>query len=195
MALTNNYRRPVIGYEADVAALGRREVEAFFRAHYGPSNLVIAVVGDTTPDKACSHPACSWCLHFPRASTWSPDVTTMRERGDVPQGNAVWGCVAAGPQAQPFAHSAVSPQQGCAVRFPALSSVPRLGRCAALRKSTLAGGGSGSPRSPRRARRRRCRGHRAGLCSWSARPAQAQPSCRRTTGPGSLPQTRPSWTS
>ena len=50
-ALTNNYRRPVIGYEADVAALGRREIEAFFREHYGPSNLVIAVVGDTTPDK------------------------------------------------------------------------------------------------------------------------------------------------
>lgn len=50
-ALANNYRRPVIGYEADVVALGRREVEAFFRRHYGPRNLVIAVVGDVTPDQ------------------------------------------------------------------------------------------------------------------------------------------------
>ncbi|CAL8468516.1 g8056 [Coccomyxa elongata] len=50
-ALANNYARPVIGYERDVAALGRREVEAFFRRHYGPRNLVITVVGDTTPEQ------------------------------------------------------------------------------------------------------------------------------------------------
>ncbi len=51
-ALANNYRRPVIGFERDVASLGRREVEAFFRRHYGPRNLVISVVGDTTPQQA-----------------------------------------------------------------------------------------------------------------------------------------------
>ncbi len=50
-AISNNYRRPIIGYEQDVAALGRREVEAFFRERYGPRNLVITIVGDTTPEK------------------------------------------------------------------------------------------------------------------------------------------------
>ncbi len=48
-AISNNYRRPVIGYEQDVAGLGRREIEAFFRERYGPQNLVITIVGDTTP--------------------------------------------------------------------------------------------------------------------------------------------------
>ena len=50
-AISNNYRRPIIGYEQDVAALGRREVEAFFRERYGPKNLVITIAGDTTPEK------------------------------------------------------------------------------------------------------------------------------------------------
>ncbi|KAK9915474.1 hypothetical protein WJX75_009718 [Coccomyxa subellipsoidea] len=50
-ALANNYARPVIGFERDVASLGRREVEAFFRRHYGPRNLVISVVGDTAPEQ------------------------------------------------------------------------------------------------------------------------------------------------
>ncbi|KAK9829270.1 hypothetical protein WJX72_004899 [[Myrmecia] bisecta] len=45
-ALANNYRRPIIGYAADVEALGRREVQSFFEAHYGPRNLTIAIVGD-----------------------------------------------------------------------------------------------------------------------------------------------------
>lgn len=53
-AAANNYRRPVIGYPADVAALGRREVEAFFRERYGPRNIVITIVGDTSPEKV--HP-------------------------------------------------------------------------------------------------------------------------------------------
>lgn len=50
-ALPNNYRRPVIGYEADIAALGRREVDHFFRTHYGPSKLVIGIVGDVDPEQ------------------------------------------------------------------------------------------------------------------------------------------------
>jgi predicted Zn-dependent peptidase len=50
-AITNNYRRPIIGYELDVEGLGRREVEAFFRERYGPSNMVICIVGDVMPEK------------------------------------------------------------------------------------------------------------------------------------------------
>ncbi|KAG2448913.1 hypothetical protein HYH02_006261 [Chlamydomonas schloesseri] len=48
-ALGNNYRRPVIGFEEDFDAIGRREVQAFFDRYYGPANLTIAVVGDVEP--------------------------------------------------------------------------------------------------------------------------------------------------
>lgn len=50
-SLTNNYRRPVIGYQEDIDRVGRREVDAFFREHYGPSSLTIAIVGDCTPSQ------------------------------------------------------------------------------------------------------------------------------------------------
>eukprot|EP00873_Tetraselmis_striata_P017022 jgi/Tetstr1/437286/TSEL_026015.t2 len=51
LAFRNNYRRPTIGYEADIAAIGRRELDAFFRQHYGPSALTIAVAGDVKPEE------------------------------------------------------------------------------------------------------------------------------------------------
>uniref|UniRef100_A0A061QLS5 Processing peptidase n=1 Tax=Tetraselmis sp. GSL018 TaxID=582737 RepID=A0A061QLS5_9CHLO len=47
--LANNYRRPTIGFPEDIRAVGRAEVEAFFRQHYGPQALTIAVVGDVDP--------------------------------------------------------------------------------------------------------------------------------------------------
>lgn len=50
-AMTNNYRRPVIGYPADLALLGRREVQAFFNEHYGPQRLSISVVGDVEVER------------------------------------------------------------------------------------------------------------------------------------------------
>ncbi|DBA78993.1 TPA: hypothetical protein ACH3X1_008860 [Trebouxia sp. C0004] len=49
-AMTNNYRRPVIGYPADLALLGRTEVQSFFNEHYSPQRLSIAVVGDVHVD-------------------------------------------------------------------------------------------------------------------------------------------------
>ncbi|GIL57933.1 hypothetical protein Vafri_13124 [Volvox africanus] len=48
-SLANNYRRPVIGFEEDFDAIGRREVQAFFDQFYGPANLTIAIVGDAEP--------------------------------------------------------------------------------------------------------------------------------------------------
>ncbi|PNW77599.1 hypothetical protein CHLRE_10g443850v5 [Chlamydomonas reinhardtii] len=50
-ALANNYRRPVIGFEEDFDAIGRREVQAFFDRYYGPANLTVAVVGDVEPSE------------------------------------------------------------------------------------------------------------------------------------------------
>ncbi|KAG2485544.1 hypothetical protein HYH03_015713 [Edaphochlamys debaryana] len=47
-SLANPYRRPVIGFEEDFDAIGRREVQAFFDRFYGPANLTIAVVGDVS---------------------------------------------------------------------------------------------------------------------------------------------------
>ncbi|GFR44626.1 hypothetical protein Agub_g5914, partial [Astrephomene gubernaculifera] len=50
-ALANHYRRPVIGFEQDFAAIGRREVQAFFDTFYGPANLTVALVGDVQPEQ------------------------------------------------------------------------------------------------------------------------------------------------
>ncbi len=47
--LAHPYGEPVIGHMSDVQALSRSEAEAFFKAHYGPSNLTIALVGDVDP--------------------------------------------------------------------------------------------------------------------------------------------------
>jgi predicted Zn-dependent peptidase len=43
------YGRPIIGYEADIQALSRQNVEDFFAKYYGPANLTVAIVGDVDP--------------------------------------------------------------------------------------------------------------------------------------------------
>ncbi|MGA7935804.1 MAG: pitrilysin family protein [Kovacikia sp.] len=43
------YRRPVIGYDKDIRALTRQDVQTFFETHYAPNNLTIAIVGDVNP--------------------------------------------------------------------------------------------------------------------------------------------------
>lgn len=50
-SLSNNYRRPVIGFASDLERLGRREVASFFEQHYGPSSITVAVVGDCRPEQ------------------------------------------------------------------------------------------------------------------------------------------------
>ena len=50
-SLGNNYRRPVIGFEADIQRIGRREVAQFFGERYGPQSLTIAVAGDVKPEQ------------------------------------------------------------------------------------------------------------------------------------------------
>ncbi len=52
VAFTDNpYRRPVIGYQEDLRKATRRDVQTFFNTYYGPSNLIVAVVGDVKPDE------------------------------------------------------------------------------------------------------------------------------------------------
>ncbi|WP_448574070.1 M16 family metallopeptidase [Trichothermofontia sp.] len=43
------YRRSLIGYQADIEALTRANVQDFFDAYYVPANLTIAIVGDVNP--------------------------------------------------------------------------------------------------------------------------------------------------
>jgi predicted Zn-dependent peptidase len=45
------YKRPVIGYNEDITALSRENVDQFFKAYYSPNNLTIAIAGDVYPDE------------------------------------------------------------------------------------------------------------------------------------------------
>ncbi|WP_373479279.1 M16 family metallopeptidase [Geminocystis sp.] len=43
------YKRPVIGYQADIENLTREDVQNFFDSYYAGSNITIAIVGDVNP--------------------------------------------------------------------------------------------------------------------------------------------------
>jgi predicted Zn-dependent peptidase len=44
------YGVPGIGHMSDIQYYSRQEAKAFFNKYYGPSNLVVAIVGDVKPD-------------------------------------------------------------------------------------------------------------------------------------------------
>jgi predicted Zn-dependent peptidase len=48
--LAHPYRNPVLGWPSDLAHLTRPEAEAFYRTHYVPQRMVVALVGDLDPD-------------------------------------------------------------------------------------------------------------------------------------------------
>jgi predicted Zn-dependent peptidase len=43
------YGMPVIGWPSDIENMTRPKTEEFFKGHYGPSNAVVAIVGDVHP--------------------------------------------------------------------------------------------------------------------------------------------------
>jgi predicted Zn-dependent peptidase len=45
------YHRPGIGYTSDLRHFSATDAAAFFKTHYVPSNMVVALVGDLDPDK------------------------------------------------------------------------------------------------------------------------------------------------
>ena len=45
------YGEMVIGHMSDLQTMTRAEAEAFFKKYYGPSNLVVAIVGDVKPEE------------------------------------------------------------------------------------------------------------------------------------------------
>ena len=44
--MVHPYRVPIIGWTSDVPFISKKEIEAFFTAHYAPNNAVLTVVGD-----------------------------------------------------------------------------------------------------------------------------------------------------
>jgi len=47
----NPYHRPTVGYASDLQSFSATDAMEFFRQHYEPSNMVIALVGDLDPDQ------------------------------------------------------------------------------------------------------------------------------------------------
>jgi predicted Zn-dependent peptidase len=47
--VSHPYRRPVIGYQDDLFAATREDVQTFYDTYYGPANLTAVVVGDVDP--------------------------------------------------------------------------------------------------------------------------------------------------
>ncbi|MBI4540447.1 MAG: insulinase family protein [Gemmatimonadetes bacterium] len=44
------YGVPVVGHMSDIQSFSRRQVEEYYRRYYGPSNAVVAIVGDIAAD-------------------------------------------------------------------------------------------------------------------------------------------------
>ena len=51
MYLAHPYRKPVIGWRAEIEKLSRDDAIAFYKAHYTPANAVLVVAGDVTIDE------------------------------------------------------------------------------------------------------------------------------------------------
>ncbi|MGA1844290.1 MAG: M16 family metallopeptidase [bacterium] len=49
--IAHPYRNPIIGWESELRFLDPDDTMTFFRRHYAPNNVVVAVVGDIDPDR------------------------------------------------------------------------------------------------------------------------------------------------
>ncbi len=49
--LNHPYRRPIIGWEHEIAALGIDDLKAFYRRWYTPANAILVVAGDITAER------------------------------------------------------------------------------------------------------------------------------------------------
>ncbi|MFA5900326.1 MAG: pitrilysin family protein [Hyphomicrobium sp.] len=50
--IAHPYRLPVIGWAHDIAQLSREDALAFYKRYYAPTNAILVVAGDVTPDEA-----------------------------------------------------------------------------------------------------------------------------------------------
>lgn len=49
--LNHPYRRPIIGWDSEIAQLGREDALEFYRRWYAPNNAILVVAGDVQPEK------------------------------------------------------------------------------------------------------------------------------------------------
>jgi zinc protease len=49
--LAHPYRKPVIGWRAEIEKLSRDDAMTFYKAHYTPANAILVVAGDVTTDE------------------------------------------------------------------------------------------------------------------------------------------------
>jgi predicted Zn-dependent peptidase len=68
------YGEPVIGHMSDLEAISRPQADAFFQEHYVPANMVVAIVGDVSPDRVQGL-AKKYFGRLPRRSEPDPVVT------------------------------------------------------------------------------------------------------------------------
>ena len=68
------YGIPTIGWESDILSLTPADTEAFFKAHYGPGNATIAIVGDIHPKDVMTLIEQTFCK-IPAAPQQPPIVT------------------------------------------------------------------------------------------------------------------------
>jgi predicted Zn-dependent peptidase len=48
--LAHPYKQPVVGYMSDLMSISREDAERFYKKHYVPANLTVAIVGDVNPE-------------------------------------------------------------------------------------------------------------------------------------------------
>ena len=77
------YRRPIIGYEADLYKATRQDIQDFYDTYYGPSNLLATVVGDVDPNQVKQFAE----SYFSRYQTRSapPDLEVKEPAGQAPR--------------------------------------------------------------------------------------------------------------
>ncbi len=66
------YQRPVLGSETSVRAFTRDGILAFYRRHYRPEQMILAIVGDISPEAAFAAAARSPLGQLPRSTTSNP---------------------------------------------------------------------------------------------------------------------------
>ncbi|MGB3494192.1 MAG: pitrilysin family protein [Elainellaceae cyanobacterium] len=71
------YRRPIIGYETDLQAMTRQDIQEFFDRYYTPNHMIFSVVGDVDPQRVKRLAE----VYFSR---YAPGQTITRDLPDEP---------------------------------------------------------------------------------------------------------------
>lgn len=75
------YGHPIIGYMDDIMTMTRAKAETYFRTHYLPANLIIAIVGDVDPDRVFEMAKTYWG-RLPRREPPPPPLVPVIAKGE-----------------------------------------------------------------------------------------------------------------